>query len=92
MACPYKIRLAAVRVNAELSQEEMANKMQVSRVTIANWESYKTKMSEADLQMFASICGFPRDYIFLPYQFTKCGITIQASNIQGGESNCEEDI
>ena len=64
MACPYKIRLAAVRVNAELSQEEMANKMQV---TIANWESYKTKMSEADLQMFASICGFPRDYIFLPY-------------------------
>ena len=92
MACPYKIRLAAVRVNAELSQEEMANKMQVSRVTIANWESYKTKMSEADLQMFASICGFPRDYIFLPYQFTKCRITIQASNIQGGESNCEEDI
>ena len=56
-----------LRRKLRLSQEEMASKMQVSRVTIANWESYKTKMSEADLQMYASICGFPRDYIFLPY-------------------------
>lgn len=67
MACPLKIRLAAVRVNAGLSQEEMANKMQVSRATIVNWETYKSKMSEADLTMYASICNYPKDYIFLPY-------------------------
>ncbi len=67
MTHQYKIKLAAVRVNAGLSQEELAKEMQVSRVTVANWESYKTKMSEADLQLYASVCGFPKDYIFLPY-------------------------
>lgn len=67
MAHPLKIRLAAVRVNAGLSQEEIANKMQVSRTTIVNWETYKSKMSEADLMLYSSICNFPRDHIFLPY-------------------------
>lgn len=62
-----KIRLPAVRVNAGLSQEELANKMHVSRATIINWESNKVKMSEADLMMYASICRFPKDNIFLPY-------------------------
>ena len=67
-----RIRLSAVRENARLSQRELALKMQVSRATIINWESYRTKMSEADLQMYASICGFPKEYIFLPYWFAKC--------------------
>ena len=67
MAQQLKIRLPAVRVNAGLSQEELANKMHVSRVTIANWENNKVKMSEADLMLYSSICGFPREYIFLPY-------------------------
>lgn len=62
-----RIRLSDVRENARLSQRELALKMQVSRATIINWESYRTKMSEADLQMYASICGFPKEYIFLPY-------------------------
>ena len=67
MSMPLKIRLAAVRVNAGLSQEELAKKMHVTRVTIANWESYKSKMSEADIAMFSSICRFPKEQIFLPY-------------------------
>lgn len=71
MVLAIKIKLAAVRVNAGLSQQEMADKMGVSRITIGNWESYKVKMSEADIQMYASICEFPRDNIFLPYEFAK---------------------
>lgn len=63
----HKISLAAARVNANLSQKEIAEAMQVSRITVANWEHYKTKMSEADLQLYASICKFPKEYIFLPY-------------------------
>ena len=39
MANQLKIRLSAVRVNAGLSQEELASKMRVSRATIVNWES-----------------------------------------------------
>ena len=67
MANQLKIRLSAVRVNAGLSQEELASKMRVSRVTIVNWESNKVKMSEADLTLYSTICGFPKDHIFLPY-------------------------
>ena len=71
---PIKIKLAAVRVNAELSQQELADKMGVSRATIGSWESYNTKMSKADLCLFASICGFPEENIFLPYEFATCGL------------------
>ena len=67
MDCPLKIRLAAARVNAGLSQEEMANRMQVSRATIVNWETYKSKMSEADLMLYSTICKFPKEHIFLLY-------------------------
>lgn len=67
MSYPVKIRLSAVRVNAGLSQEELANKMHVSRATIVNWENNKVKMSEADLTLYSSTCGFPKEYIFLPY-------------------------
>lgn len=64
---PIKIKLAAVRVNAGLSQQEIADKMGVSRITVGNWETYKVKMSESAIQMFANICNFPRENIFLPY-------------------------
>ena len=67
MSCAPKIRLAAVRVNAGFSQSELADKMCVSRLTIANWENYKSKMSEADLTLYSSICSFPKEHIFLPY-------------------------
>ena len=67
MANQLKIRLSAVRVNAGLSQEELASKMRVSRATIVNWESNKVKMSEADLTLYSTIWGFPKDHIFLPY-------------------------
>ena len=67
MANQLKIRLSAVRVNAGLSQEELASKMRVSRATIVKWESNKVKMSEADLTLYSTICGFPKEHIFLPY-------------------------
>lgn len=64
---PIKIKLSAVRVNADKSQQDMADEMGVTRMTISNWESGKAKMSEADIQMYARICNFPRENIFLPY-------------------------
>lgn len=62
-----KIKLAAVRVNAGKTQQDIAEKMNVSRMTVANWENGKTKMSEANVRMYAQICEFPRENIFLPY-------------------------
>ena len=62
-----KIKLPAVRVNAGLSQQDIADKMGVSRITVGNWESGKVKIKEAEIRMYADICSFPRENIFLPY-------------------------
>ena len=62
-----KIKLSAVRVNAGLSQQDIADKMGVSRITVGNWESGKVKIKEAEIRMYADICSFPRENIFLPY-------------------------
>lgn len=37
------ITLKAARVNANLTQEEAANKLGISRQTLRNYESYRTK-------------------------------------------------
>ncbi len=66
MAIPIKIRLAAARVNAGLSQSDIANRMKVSRITVANWENGKTKIGEPQLIMYCDICNFPMENIFLP--------------------------
>ena len=62
----FKISLAAARVNAEFSQNELAEKMGVSRSTIINWESGKTKIGTAQLHYFCEICGVPENHILLP--------------------------
>lgn len=66
-----KIKLAAVRVNAGLTQEQLGEQIGVSRATIASWENGETQISKGNLLLFATICQFPQEYIFLPYEFTK---------------------
>lgn len=68
-----KISLAAVRVNANLSQAELAKKLDVDRQTVINWEKGHTKISGEWLLMWAQVCEFPVDYIFLPNKSTKRG-------------------
>lgn len=67
MPIPIKISLAAARTNANLSQQYVADEMEVTRNTISNWETGKKKIGKAQLLMFCSICNFPVDNIFLPY-------------------------
>lgn len=67
--------LSAVRVNAELSQAELAKKLDVDRQTIINWEKGHTKISGEWLVMWARVCNFPIDYIFLPTKSTKCRVS-----------------
>ena len=62
----YKIRLAAARVNAGLTQEDVAKQMQVTKQTIVNWENGKTAMKPAQFRMYCDIVGAPEDKIFLP--------------------------
>lgn len=66
----FQITLASARVNAGMTQEEIAHKMGVSKKTIINWEKGNTSPSFAVIQMLSSIYNIPADYIFLPKQST----------------------
>ena len=65
-----KITLEAARVNTRLTQQELADKMGVSRATVNNWETGKTEMKAAYLYMFCGITGFTEDEILLPEKST----------------------
>nr|DAW94182.1 MAG TPA: helix-turn-helix domain protein [Bacteriophage sp.] len=65
-----QISLAAARVNAKLTQEEVANMMQIGKRTVINWEKGVAMPSFADLNMLSNIYGIPVDNIFLPQKST----------------------
>ncbi len=60
-----QITLAAARVNAKLTQEEVAHKMGVSKRTIINWEKGNIIPNSASLNMLSEIYKIPIDNIFL---------------------------
>lgn len=61
-----KISLAAARVNARLTQEEVAKKMHVSKKTIINWEKGVVVPSFATINALSDIYKIPENNIFLP--------------------------
>ncbi len=70
MSEPIRISLAAARVNAKLTQEEVAKKMKIGKRTIINWEKGIVVPSFADVNLLSSIYGIPIDNIFLPEKHT----------------------
>lgn len=60
-----KISLAAARVNAKMTQEEVSKIMHVSKATIVNWERGKVIPKPAEAKMMSEIYHMPQDYIFL---------------------------
>lgn len=62
-----KISLKAARVNANLSQEEVARLMKKSKVTINNWENGKTAIDLGNLQSLCKLYNLTIDDIFLPF-------------------------
>jgi DNA-binding XRE family transcriptional regulator len=61
-----KITLAAARVNAGLTQSEVASIMHVSKQSIINWEKGKIKLKPAQLEMLLRLYNISMDNIFLP--------------------------
>jgi len=61
-----KISMKAARINAELSKQEIADKMGISVRTVESWERGERLPKLASLKMFAEICGFDVGDIFLP--------------------------
>ena len=65
-----QISLAAARVNAKLTQEDVAKRMKIGKRTIINWEKGVSVPSFADMEMLSDIYGIPLDNIFLPSKST----------------------
>lgn len=60
---PLKISLAAARVNAGLTQKQMADKCLVSEATIVSWESGKTLPNAKKLPLLEQALGLSLDYV-----------------------------
>jgi transcriptional regulator with XRE-family HTH domain len=61
------ITLKAARVNANLTQMEVAERLKISKTTLTNYEKYRTIPSIAMAQKFAELYGLEvDDIIFLP--------------------------
>jgi DNA-binding XRE family transcriptional regulator len=65
-----KISLAAARVNAKLTQEDVAKSLKVSKKTVINWEKGAVTPSFAILDTLSRLYNMPLDYIFLPTKST----------------------
>ena len=62
-----RISLKAARVNAELSQKEVADKLNVSNKTVCSWENGETYPSAEKIDALCKLYGVSYDDIkFLP--------------------------
>lgn len=66
-----KVSIKALRVNAELSQQEAAEEIGVSAKTIQNWESNVTSPTAAQLIKICNVYKCTLADISLPIALTK---------------------
>lgn len=66
-----QISLAAARVNAGMTQENVADRLGVSKQTIVNWEKGRVVPGIPEIETLARIYKIPQDNIFLPCYSTK---------------------
>ena len=59
-----KITLAAARVNAGMTQEDVARKMQVSKNKVVDWEKGKKEPTISQGRQLSSLYGIPLSNIF----------------------------
>lgn len=60
-----KLSMKAARVNAGMTQTELAEKLGVAESTLINWEKGRTTPNVKQLRQFCEIVGMPEDIIFL---------------------------
>ena len=63
----FQISLAAARVNAGKTQEDISNHMHVCKNTVVNWEKGKTAPTISQARRLAAYLNMPLDrIIFMP--------------------------
>lgn len=66
-----KISLKALRINAELTQEDVAENVEVTKRTVQNWESGKSAPDLKQIQKLCVLYNCSLDDIFLPDNIAK---------------------
>lgn len=61
-----KITLKAARVNAGLTQDDVAHEMHRTKQTIVNWESGATDIKYNDLVALSDLYEMPIEYLKVP--------------------------
>ena len=61
-----QISLAAARVNAGLTQDDVARAMKVSKNTVVAWEKGMTEPKISQSRELSQLYNIPLDNIFLP--------------------------
>ena len=61
----FQISLAAARVNAGLTQEDVAKTLKISKSTVINWEKGKSVPRATQLQQMCEIYNISEEYIVL---------------------------
>lgn len=64
VSTPPKITLEAARINANLTINEAAERIGVSRSTIINWENDSSNIKISFLPKIYEAYNYPTDYIF----------------------------
>lgn len=62
----FKISLAAARINAGLTQNDVALALHKNKQTIVNWEKGATTVDLANFTALCELYKVPTDLIFLP--------------------------
>ncbi len=63
-----QISLAAARVNAGMTQEDVSRALKVSKNTIVSWEKGATEPTISRVRELSELYNIPLDNIFLPYK------------------------
>lgn len=61
-----RISLESARVNAKLTQAELAKELGISKNTVNNWENGRGEPSLSQLRKISELSGIPMDFIFVP--------------------------
>ena len=62
----FNVTLKAARINADLTQKELADKLNVTVDTVLNWEAGRSEPKMGQLKQISDLSGIPMDYIFVP--------------------------
>lgn len=64
-----RITLKAARVNAGLTQKELAKKLKVAQTTVNNWEKGDSEPSVSQMREISRLSGIPVNFIFVQKEF-----------------------